>query len=359
MLRDFKPEMKTLFLVALVAVVISVGGIFLLRELLSAPAEPTPPVIQQSPPPASQPQSLDTSDLQTYRNKEFGFEFVLPYYDATSSSIIRQSSFNEYVGELSEGFKKVMVAGAPAIQGVEYAGGEADAHFIATYIDFSPKAIIVLSTQTWPEHDEEHRENLQQHEKLVSTFRLIDPNDLSFLEDSLSAWGTYEGYLKLGFSDLKRIDFTVEYPLNWAVNIMRNPDRDVYISTFGDVYIPTSNPDSFPEIYQDQGIATISIRESDLSIDNFFSIGEPVDAVVLERSSISGIGSENRLIRYELPKLGLEGMAMYVEYVVSSQTLKSVKPRYEFRLMYNRADQMKDVYEAVFNHILDTFRFVE
>jgi len=75
-------------------------------------------------------------------------------------------------------------------------------------------------------------------------------------------------------------------------------------------------------------------------------------------SIVSEIESENRLVRYEVPKLGLEGMAVYI---VSDQEVvdSAVVVVYKFRLLYNQADQMKDTYEAVFNHMLSTFRFME
>lgn len=74
MLKYFKPEIKLFLLVASIAVVVSVAGIFLLRELSPAPA------------PSQQPQVPDTSDFtlsevegwQTYRNDEYGFELEYP-----------------------------------------------------------------------------------------------------------------------------------------------------------------------------------------------------------------------------------------------------------------------------------------
>jgi len=78
MFKDFKPEIKLFLLVALIAVVISVAGILLLRELSPAPIAPPPPVVQQTPPPAPQQEVLNISTWQTYRNEEFGFEFQYP-----------------------------------------------------------------------------------------------------------------------------------------------------------------------------------------------------------------------------------------------------------------------------------------
>ena len=66
MLRDFQPETKTLLIIALVAVVLSVAGILLLRGL-SPTSTPSP-----------QAQVLDTSTWQTYRNEEVGFELQYP-----------------------------------------------------------------------------------------------------------------------------------------------------------------------------------------------------------------------------------------------------------------------------------------
>ena len=70
--QDFKPEIKTFFFVVLIAVVISVAGIFLLRNDGRNQVSPTP-----SPVPNDQ-SALDTSDWQTYRNEKFGFEFKYP-----------------------------------------------------------------------------------------------------------------------------------------------------------------------------------------------------------------------------------------------------------------------------------------
>jgi hypothetical protein len=260
MYQDFKTEIKLFVIVAFIAAVVSVGGVFLLRGLSPAPAEPTPPVIPQvSPPaPAPQPQVLDTNDLHTYRNKEFGFEFVLPYEGFTFVLIDKQSSFNEYADKFSEDFEKVTVAGVPAIQGVRYWGGESGAFVIATYIDLTPEAVISLNTWTNPDDDEKSRENLRQHEKVLSTFRVIDPDDLSFLEDSFSAWGTYEGYLGLETpTDFERIDFTVEYPLNWVVGEIFH---DVFISTFADGHIQTIYAPLVAEGSLDQDVAAMSIK---------------------------------------------------------------------------------------------------
>ncbi len=73
MFKDFKPEIKLFLLVALIAIVISIAGILLLKSMQPSPVVQTPP-----PAPSPQAQVLDTSNWQTYRSDEFGFEVRYP-----------------------------------------------------------------------------------------------------------------------------------------------------------------------------------------------------------------------------------------------------------------------------------------
>jgi len=64
---SFLTNWKFLVIVGVFAI-ISVGEILLLKGLSPAPAEPTPPVIQQSSPPAPQPQTQDTIPPQVRKS---------------------------------------------------------------------------------------------------------------------------------------------------------------------------------------------------------------------------------------------------------------------------------------------------
>ena len=86
MFQDFKTEIKTFLIVALIAIVVTVGGILLLKTTGPEPAPSPTPTAQQIPPPVPEPQPqaevLDTSDWNIYRSDEFGFEVRYPqdYY---------------------------------------------------------------------------------------------------------------------------------------------------------------------------------------------------------------------------------------------------------------------------------------
>ncbi len=89
MLQDFKSEIKVFLLVGIVAIVVSVGGIFLLREMTPAPIEQ--PMVAE--------EEIDTSNWQTYHNDEFGFEVKYPNdweFEETEDGVKFRHSEKEY-----------------------------------------------------------------------------------------------------------------------------------------------------------------------------------------------------------------------------------------------------------------------
>ena len=76
-----------------VSIVLVVGAILLLRAMTPAPAEPSS-TASQTPPVAPQPQTLDTSNWQTYRNDEFGFEVKYPPYLTIGKTLLQGGAFD-------------------------------------------------------------------------------------------------------------------------------------------------------------------------------------------------------------------------------------------------------------------------
>jgi len=103
---------KILAVITIVAIILTIGGVLLLRTLQPAPS-PTP-IAQQTPPPTPQQEVLDTSNWQTYRNDEFGFEFKHPHVPLTETIITEDIDDNG--GPLSLWFEGQQV-GQGQVQG--------------------------------------------------------------------------------------------------------------------------------------------------------------------------------------------------------------------------------------------------
>jgi len=214
-----KPSLPKLavVLVALLTVAgVGYAGLIVWRDKVSIDTidtkelakEEKPTIEPPSPIEAAAP-ALDTSDWKTYRNEEFGFEVKYPSnFDVSASSleglvvtsperyevlvVVRTgySSLEEYMNELDmvqatadEGDPSVevrqrfdmRVAGYPAVQQEVWglASGFPSIETFIDLIDFTPKSIILVSTQGMGEVG--FSDALQQlHRQVISTFRIID-----------------------------------------------------------------------------------------------------------------------------------------------------------------------------------------
>lgn len=310
---------------------------------------------------------LDTSDWQTYRNKEFAFEFQYPPSPRGGPPVYigeRETPLKEYLAELEilrstayEGDPSVQVlenidttvAGRSAVR-QEYSGLASGLFHLDTLIDISPNAIATIYTRgegTVIDGKATIDDSMRNyHEKILSTFRFIDTDDLTFLEDETAQWGTF-----------REKDYEVEYPLNWVVAPYGR--NNVSISTF--VVSP-------PFAQLSPGVAVISIEplhqstaySLDLWIDIVGRLKSLDDGIViLERNTIPEIEGNNRIITYRAPSLGHEGKIVYIQSDQGFEGVTAfVRVVYEIHLRYNRSDQMADQYKAVLDQVLSTFRIL-
>ena len=100
---EFKPEIKLLVIVSVVAVMIAVGGILLLQGVVRNQVSHTP-ADQQSQQQTidNQQPSIDTSDWQTYRNAEYGFEVKYPEDWSVVDNQIMPASYTERCEKFKE-----------------------------------------------------------------------------------------------------------------------------------------------------------------------------------------------------------------------------------------------------------------
>lgn len=174
---------------AFIAMVVVVGEVFLLRTM--EPALSPTPIAQQSPPPTPSPQVLDTSNWQTYRNEQFGFEVDLPstsFRQIPISIVTGKNSLKEYLDELEVlrssavengpsvsviRRRNITVAKHPATQQEIYllAGG---IHEIETFIDVTPRMIINIYTYANGNQTGVDESSFRLHQQILSTFRFVE-----------------------------------------------------------------------------------------------------------------------------------------------------------------------------------------
>ena len=165
MFKDLKPEIKLFFLVVLIAIVISVGGILLLRAM--------------QPPP--QAQVLDTSTWQTYRSEEFGFEVRYPDFSAKGFVVTVNAPVQEYevlpsetLHSQSQELDVDLLRERLNVKVLLNSFQDEQKNHFDLYVAFPGKQEGVKITFEYPRNDSLEVDEIALINQILSTFRFFD-----------------------------------------------------------------------------------------------------------------------------------------------------------------------------------------
>ena len=365
--QEFRTETKLLLVVALAAVILAAGGIWLLKGVGLEPSSPSPPPPAPAPSPQAQTEEVDISAWQIYRNDEYGFEVkypselsvtaegsnsaqealnngqqisgtIIPSFDAIHfidsdsnpklsigifdqprAALSEQGYKDEYLYlygpcDLRGGFEpqqinKQQVYGIPALQVI----GDS-----LTCVYFSnPRGYLLVVSSV----------SLELLNQLLSTFQLVQSGntwsvDLSSWQDA-STWETYTN---------SQYGFEVRYPTNYPG----------FISSTSEF-----KPDV--TVFSNESNLICSNNQKEVSINNHSYCVETA-------SGGAGLGTSYEIFMYTTTK---EMKKVQLRLTLAFSTCENYPPGQLREECYVTQEYTSENVDLLADQILSTFRFVE